>query len=89
MYDQNQTKTLTGRLTRYIPGANHAQLIFEVLGPDGMPQIGKDGKTRSVGCRNRVGGRDGRRGISPKTFPDGTVFTVTFFPLRDGRPLAP
>ena len=44
MYDQNQTKTLTGRLTRYIPGANHAQLIFEVLGPDGMPQIGKDGK---------------------------------------------
>ena len=27
-----------------------------------------------------------RRGISPKTFPDGTVFTVTFFPLRDGRP---
>ena len=30
-----------------------------------------------------------RRGISPKTFPDGTVFTVTFFPLRDGRPLAP
>ena len=31
MYDQSQTKTFTGKLTRYIPGSNHAQLIFEVL----------------------------------------------------------
>ena len=35
MYDQTTTKTMTGRLVRYIPGSNHAQLIFDVLGPDG------------------------------------------------------
>jgi len=86
MYDQNQTKTLTGRLTRYIPGANHAQLIFEVLGPDGKPQIGKDGKPVQWGVETGSAAAMARRGISPKTFPDGTVFTVTFFPLRDGRP---
>jgi hypothetical protein len=86
MYDQNQTKTLTGRLTRYIPGANHAQLIFEVLGPDGKPQIDKDGKPVQWGVETGSAAAMARRGISPKTFPDGTVFTVTFFPLRDGRP---
>jgi hypothetical protein len=86
MYDQNQTKTLTGRLTRYIPGANHAQLIFEVLGPDGKPQIGKDGKPVQWGVETGSAAAMARRGISPKTFPDGSVFTVTFFPLRDGRP---
>ena len=37
MYDRNQTKTVTGKLIRFIPGANHAQLIFEVVGPDGAP----------------------------------------------------
>ena len=86
MYDQTQTKTLTGRLTRYIPGANHAQFIFEVLGPDGKPTIGKDGKPAQWGVETGSAAAMARRGISPKTFPNGTVFTVTFFPLRDGRP---
>jgi hypothetical protein len=35
---------LTGKLTQYIPGANHAQFIFDVLGPDGKPMIDKDVK---------------------------------------------
>ena len=33
MYDQSVTRTMTGKLTRYIPGSNHAQLIFQVLDP--------------------------------------------------------
>ena len=86
MYDQNQTKTLTGKLTRYIPGSNHAQLVFEVLGPDGKPMIDKDGKPVQWGVETGSAAAMARRGISPKTFPNGTVFTVTFFPLRDGRP---
>jgi hypothetical protein len=86
MYDQKQTKTLTGKLTRYIPGANHAQLIFEVLGPDGKPTVGKDGKPVQWGVETGSAAAMARRGIAPKTFPDGTIFTVTFFPLRDGRP---
>jgi hypothetical protein len=37
MYDQTTTKTLSGKLTRYVPGANHAQLLFIVVGNDGNP----------------------------------------------------
>jgi hypothetical protein len=86
MYDQTQTKTMTGKLTRYVPGSNHAQLIFEVLGPDGTPMIGKDGKPVVWGVETGSAAAMARRGLSPKTFPLGSVFTVTFFPLRDGRP---
>ena len=86
MYDQTQTKTLTGKLTRYIPGSNHAQLIFEVLGPDGASQIGKDGKPVVWGVETGSAAAMARRGVAPKTFPLGTVFTVTLYPLRDGRP---
>jgi len=86
MYDQTQTKTMTGKLTRYVPGSNHAQLIFEVLGPDGTPTIGKDGKPVVWGVETASAATMARRGLSPKTFPLGSVFTVTLFPLRDGRP---
>ena len=86
MYDQTQTKTFTGRLTRYIPGSNHAQLIFEVLGPDGQPTIGKDAKPVQWGVETESAAALARRGVTPRTFPNGTVFTVSLFPLRDGRP---
>lgn len=26
------------------------------------------------------------RGVTPRGFPDGSIFTVTLHPLRDGRP---
>ena len=86
MYDQTQTKTMTGKLTRYIPGSNHAQLVFEVLGPDGKAMIGTDGKPVIWGVETASAAAMARRGLSPKTFPVGSVFTVTLFPLRDGRP---
>ena len=35
MYDMSANKTMTGKLTRFIPGGNHAQLVFEVIGDDG------------------------------------------------------
>jgi hypothetical protein len=41
MYDRTRTETLTGKLTRFIPGANHAQIIFELIGPDGEAVLGK------------------------------------------------
>src|ERR1051325_3152357 len=43
MYDQTKTVTLTGRLTRFVLGANHAQLLFDLLGPDGKPQLDSTG----------------------------------------------
>jgi hypothetical protein len=43
MYDMTKSQSMTGKLTRFIPGGNHAQLVFEVLGDDGKPLM-KDGK---------------------------------------------
>ena len=43
MYDMQKSQSMTGKLTRFIPGGNHAQLVFEVLGDDGKPMM-KDGK---------------------------------------------
>ena len=85
MYQMTETRTMTGRLTRYVPGSNHAQLIFDVIGPDGKPMLDKDGKVVKWGVETGSAAALARQGVSPKNFPEGTVFTVTLHPLRDGR----
>jgi hypothetical protein len=85
MYDQSTTTTMTGKLVRYIPGANHAQLIFDVLEPDGKPTM-QNGKPSQWGVETGSAAALARQGVAPKTFPEGTIFTVTLYPLRDGRP---
>jgi hypothetical protein len=84
MYDQTKATTLTGKLTRYIPGANHAQLIFQLLDETGKPVM-KDGKPVQWGVETGSAASMARNGVAPATFPEGTVFTVTLHPLRDGR----
>lgn len=84
MYDQTKPKTLTGRLTRYIPGSNHAQLLFVLLDNDGKV-IMKDGKPEQWGVEGGSAAAMARQGISRDTFPEGTIFTVRLSPLRDGR----
>jgi hypothetical protein len=86
MYDQQQTKTYTGRLTRFIPGGNHSQLIFEVLDADGK-QVMQNGKPLLWGVETASAAAMSRRGVTVETFPLGTILTVTLHPLRDGRPL--
>ena len=86
MYDQNQTKTLTGRLTRYIPGRESCAADLRGARARREAKVGTDGKPVQWGVETGSAAAMARRGISPKTFPNGTVFTVTFFPLRDGRP---
>ena len=84
MYDQTTTKTMTGQLTRYIPGANHAQLIFVVVDNDGNVVV-KDGKPLQWGVETGSAAAMSRLGVAPDTFPEGTFFTVRLYPLRDGR----
>ena len=84
MYDMNQTKTFTGRLTRYIPGANHAQLLFDLLDPAGTPIL-KDGKPVQWGVETGSAASLARQGVTVDAFPVGTVITVDLHPLRDGR----
>jgi hypothetical protein len=86
MYDRTATETFTGRLTRFIPGANHAQLIFEVLGPDGEIVPGEDGRPLIWGFETARAATLAQLGVTVRSFPVGTIITVSVNPLRDGRP---
>jgi hypothetical protein len=78
MYDMTKSQSMTGKLTRFIPGGNHAQLVFEVLGDDGKP-LKKDGKVVVWGVETGSAATIARNGIT-------VVIGVTLHPLRDGRP---
>ena len=84
MYDQTVTKTLSGKLTRYVPGANHAQLLFVVVDNDGNPVM-KNGKPMQFGVETGSAIAMARNNVTVKTMTEGTFVTVRFYPLRDGR----
>jgi len=84
MYDQTITKMLSGKLTRYVPGANHAQLLFVVVDNDGTVMM-KDGKPMQFGVETGSAIAMARNNVTVKTMPEGTFITVRFYPLRDGR----
>jgi hypothetical protein len=84
MYDQTVTKTLSGKLTRYVPGANHAQILFVVVDADGNPVM-KDGKPKQFGVETGSAIAMARNNVTVKTMAEGTYVTVRFYPLRDGR----
>lgn len=86
MYDRTRSLTLTGKLTRFIPGANHAQLIFELIDDNGSPVIGDDGNPATWGVETGPAAQIADQGITVRSFPVGTILTVTLNPLRDGRP---
>ena len=85
MYDQTKTVTLTGKLTRFIPGANHAQLLFDLVDENGKPQTSDDGKSITWGVELGPAATIAKQGVSVDNFPIGTVMTVTLNPLRNGK----
>ena len=84
MYDQTIQKTVTGKLTRYVPGSNHAQLIFALLNPDGS-EVMENGRAVQWGVETGSAASLARSGVTVDSFPLGTIITVTLNPLRDGR----
>ena len=86
MYDQTKDVTLTGRLVRFVPGGNHAQLIFQLVDERGEGRVDEDGRDMIWGVETAPSATIARDGITVKSFPLGTVLTVTLNPLRDGRP---
>ena len=84
MYDQTVTKTLSGKLTRYVPGANHAQILFVVVDNDGNVVM-KGGKPMPFGVETGSAIAMARNNVTVKTMAEGTFITVRYFPLRDGR----
>lgn len=85
MYDQTKSLTFTGKLTRFIPGANHAQLLFQLVEEDGTPIVDEAGKAVMWGVEAGPSARIAQQGVTPDNFPNGTIITVSMNPLRDGR----
>jgi len=88
MYDTatEARKTMTGKLVRFVIGANHSQFIMEIVKPDGSPLIDEStGKPVSWTVETTSAAQLVRQNITVETFKIGTIFTITFFPLRDGR----
>src|SRR5215813_6652429 len=85
MYDMSVQKTLTGKLARFVVGANHSQFVMEVVKPDGSPEIDEKGKPVVWTIETTAASQLVRQNITVDTFKYGTIFTITFSPLRDGR----
>lgn len=84
MYDQTKTLVFTGVTTQFIAQANHAELHFYVIGPDGKLVTGKDGKKVDYGVEMAGAAAVAQQGITGATFPAGTIFSVKVNPMRDG-----
>jgi len=84
MYDREAVRTLTGKLTRFVPSANHAQFYFELLGPDGAVVM-ENGKPVVWGAETGPAATLAKRGVTGQSFPLGSIITVNVHPLRDGR----
>ena len=86
MYDTSPQaeKTVTGKLIRFVIGANHSAFILEALNNDGSAIMDK-GKPLTWNIETTSAAQLVGRNITVETFKYGTIFSVTFSPLRDGR----
>ena len=85
MYDQTKTVVLTGVAHQFVAQANHAEIHFYLIGPDGKLAKDKDGKNVDWGVELAGAAAMAQVGISTATFPAGTIFSVKLNPLRDGN----
>jgi len=84
MYDQTKTVVLTGVAYQFVAQANHAELHFYLIGPDGKLAKDKDGKNVDWGVEMAGAAAVAQQGITAASFPVGTIFSVKMNPLRDG-----
>jgi hypothetical protein len=84
MYDQTKTVTLTGVAYQFVAQANHAEIHFYLIGPDGKLAKEKDGKNVDWGVEMQGAAAVAAQGITASSFPVGTIFSVKMNPLRDG-----
>jgi hypothetical protein len=84
MYDQTKVLVLTGVAHQFVAQANHAELHFYLIGPEGKLTKDKDGKLEDWGVEMAGAAAMAQQGITAASFPAGTIFSVKMNPLRDG-----
>lgn len=84
MYDQNKTVVLTGVAYQFVAQANHAELHFYLVGPDGKLEKDKDGKPVPFGVEMMGAAAVAEQGITADSMKAGTIISVKVNPMRDG-----
>jgi hypothetical protein len=85
MYNMEASTTVTGRITRFIPGPNHAQILFALVDEQGNELADDNGDPIIWGIESGPAARIARQGVTVKHFTEGTIVTAVLHPLRDGR----
>jgi hypothetical protein len=85
MYNMEASTTVTGKITRFIPGPNHAQILFALVDEHGNELADDKGDPIIWGIESGPAARIAREGVTVKHFTEGTVVTAVLHPLRDGR----
>jgi hypothetical protein len=86
MYDAEAERTMTGKLVRFIIGSNHSQFIFDLVDDQGESLMDADGDPVQWGVETGPAVSLARQGITVDSFPIDSIFTVTLYPLRNGKP---
>src|ERR1700680_4623830 len=73
MYDQTKVLTLTGVAYQFVAQANHAELHFYLIGPDGKLVKDKDGKLQDWGVEMAGAAAMAQQGVTAARFPRGQV----------------
>ncbi len=84
MYDQTKVLVLTGVAHQFIAQANHAELHFYLIGPDGKLEKDQNGQLIDWGVEMAGAAAVAAQGITAESFRAGTIFTVHMNPLRTG-----
>jgi len=84
MYDQTKTLTMTGVMYQFVAQANHAELHFYLVGPDGKLEKDKDGKPVPYGVEMAGAAAVAEQGITADSMKAGTIISVKVNPMRDG-----
>lgn len=85
MYNMEASTTVTGKITRFIPGPNHAQILFALVDEHGDEILDEEGDLVIWGIESGPAARIARQGVTVKHFTEGTIVTAVLHPLRDGR----
>ena len=85
MYDQTKMLVLTGVAHQFIAQANHAELHFYLIGPDGKLEKDKNGQLIDWGVEMAGAAAVAQQGITAgRGSRRVTIFTVHMNPLRTG-----
>jgi hypothetical protein len=84
MYDDTKVVVLTGVAHQFVAQANHAEIHFYLIAPDGKLAKEKDGKYVDWGVEMAGAAAMAQQGVTAASFPTGTIFSVKVNPLRDG-----